>query len=147
MDLARGFTLIELLLVITLIAIASALVTASLRDPQEAQLQADAVRLSALLESARAEARASGVAAYFELRRPDQAEAFRFVGLGAVRDWPTQWLQADVSADIVGGRRLTLGPEPVIGAQRIQLRLGERRLSLVTDGLAPFAVADGGSAP
>ena len=144
---SRGFTLIELLLVIALIAIASALVTTALRDPEEAQLHADAARLSALLEAARAEARATGVAAYFELRRSDQDYAFRFVGLGAVGDWPSQWLQAGVSAEIVGARRLTLGPEPVIGAQRIQLRLGERRLSLVTDGLAPFAVADGAASP
>jgi general secretion pathway protein H len=34
-----------------------------------------------------------------------------------------------------------LGPEPLIGAQRIVLHLGDQRLVLGTDGLGPFAVA------
>jgi general secretion pathway protein H len=40
-----------------------------------------------------------------------------------------------------------LGPEPLIGAQRVVLRLGEQRVDLVTDGLRPFAVGSAGSAP
>jgi general secretion pathway protein H len=33
-----------------------------------------------------------------------------------------------------------LGPEPLIGAQRIVLRLDEQTLTLATDGLGPFVV-------
>jgi len=62
---ARGFTLIELLVVIAIVALASAAVTLAVRDPQATQLEREAARLSALLESARAEARASGLAVFW----------------------------------------------------------------------------------
>ena len=39
-----------------------------------------------------------------------------------------------------GAQVLVLGPEPLIAAQRVELVQGERRLTLFTDGLAPFAV-------
>jgi general secretion pathway protein H len=61
----RGFTLIELLVVIAIVALASAAVTLAVRDPQATQLEREAARLSALLESARAEARASGLAVFW----------------------------------------------------------------------------------
>jgi general secretion pathway protein H len=51
---------------------------------------------------------------------------------------PTQWLGDGMSAEIIGGGALTLGPEPLIGPQRIVLRLGERNLTLATDGIGPF---------
>jgi general secretion pathway protein H len=35
-----------------------------------------------------------------------------------------------------------LGPEPLIGAQRIVLSLEDRRLTLETDGLGPFEVVN-----
>jgi len=41
----------------------------------------------------------------------------------------------------------TRGPEPVIGAQRIVLRLGDQQLQLATDGLGPFAVVDAEAPP
>ena len=62
---ARGFTLVELLVVIAIVALASAAVTLAVRDPQATQLARAAARLSALLESARAEARASGLAVFW----------------------------------------------------------------------------------
>ena len=37
-----------------------------------------------------------------------------------------------------------LGPEPVIGAQSVILRLGDRQLVVSTDGLSPFAPILGG---
>ena len=46
------------------------------------------------------------------------------------------------AADIVGARAVRLGPEPLIGAQRITLRLKDQTRVLATDGLAPFAVLD-----
>ena len=56
-----GFTLIELMVVVALIAVASAMISLSLRDPSASQLDKEASRLVALLESARAQARASGL--------------------------------------------------------------------------------------
>jgi len=69
-------------------------------------------------------------------------EGFRFVGLGANTELPTRWLEDGVSAEVVGARAVVLGPEPLIGAQRIVLRLRDRRLVLATDGIGPFAVVD-----
>src|SRR5689334_18962360 len=80
----RGFTLIELMIVVLLIAIASTVASLALRDPASTALEREAARLAALLESARAEARAAGVAATWEPRAltADQ-NGFRFQGLGA----------------------------------------------------------------
>lgn len=140
----RGFTLVELLLVLLIIALASGLVSLSLRDGDAVALDREAQRLGALLEGGRAEARATGVAARFELvAEGDPAGgSFRFVGLAAAAK-PGQWLDPAVQAQIetVGGA-LRLGPEPLIGAQRITLRLKDQTRVLATDGLAPFAVLD-----
>jgi general secretion pathway protein H len=143
-----GFTLIELLMVLLLIAMVSGLVGLALRDGSESRLAREATRLAALLESGRAEARASGVAVRFELAGPGSAdggqsgEAFRFVGLPPGSMPAGHWLDPEMQARIDGARALSLGPEPLIGAQRIVLSLGERQLVLATDGLAPFAVAE-----
>ena len=138
-----GFTLIELLVVVALIAIASAVVSLALRDPAATRLDQEAARLVALLESARAEARASGLAVIWEPRsgQADQ-EGFRFIGLPPSNDLPTHWLGAGVSAEVIGAGAVRLGPEPLIGAQRIVLHLDARRLALATDGLGPFVVSD-----
>jgi general secretion pathway protein H len=131
--------LIELMVVMALVAVAVSLVTLSLRDPASAQLDREAVRLAALLETARAESRASGVPLRFMLPTQPGDAGFRFVGVMAGDPMPTQWLGDGVSAEIIGGGgALTLGPEPLIGPQRIVLRLGERNLTLATDGIGPF---------
>ncbi len=139
----RGFTLIELMIVVALIAIASAVVSLALRDPASTRLDQEAARLIALLESARTEARASGLPASWD-PRPGQSEGegFRFVGLPGSSELPNHWLNAGVSAEVIDARMLVLGPEPMIGAQRIVLRLDGQRLSLATDGLGPFVVVD-----
>ena len=150
-----GFTLVELLLVLLLIAMVSGMVSLSLRDGGQASLERDALRLAALLEAGRAEARATGVAVRFELvagdaaAMPDGAPAqFRFVGLGAGTlpgsnpQHPGRWLDAQVVARIDNASALRLGPEPLIGAQRIILQLDDQRRVLATDGLAPFALAE-----
>ena len=121
-----------------LVAVAVGLVTLSLRDPASAQLDREAVRLAALLESARAQSRASGVALRFELPTQPGDTGFRFVAPIIGEPLPTQWLDDAVSAEIIGGQGLALGPEPLIGPQRIVLRLGERNLTLATDGIGPF---------
>ena len=64
--------------VIALVAIASGLVSLALRDPNANRLDQEGARLAALLESARAEARASGLAVRWEPQRLN--EGFRFVG-------------------------------------------------------------------
>ena len=138
---ARGFTLIELMVVVALIAIASAVVSLALRDPASTRLDHEAGRLVALLEAARTEARASGLPASWE-PSPVQvgAEGFRFVGLPSSSELPSHWLNPGVSAEVVGARALVLGPEPLIGAQTIVLRLDDQRVTLATDGLGPFVV-------
>jgi len=142
-----GFTLIELLVVVVIIAIASSVATLALRDPSATQLEHEAARLAALLEGARTEARSSGLAAYWEPKAAAaDAEGFRFVGLPDSGELPTGWLSAGVTAEVVGARAVVLGPEPLIGAQRIVLRLNDKRLSLSTDGLGPFVVVDDDSA-
>ena len=146
-----GFTLVELLVVLLLIALVSGLAGLALRDGGQSRLERDTQRLAALLEAGRAEARASGVAVRFELAdvnpgnagataSADAAPAYRFVGLPPEMLPPGRWLDAEVRARIDGARALRLGPEPMIGAQRIVLSLGEHQLALATDGLAPFAV-------
>jgi general secretion pathway protein H len=145
---ARGFTLLELLVVVALIAIATAVASLALRDPAAARLEQEAARLVALLESARAEARASGLAARWEpLSEQADGSGFRFVGLPATDQLPTRWLDASTAAQVIGARAIVLGPEPLIGEQRILLRLDNQRLVLSTDGIGPFAVAEGGTPP
>lgn len=138
----RGFTLIELLIVISLVAIASAVASLALRDPSSTQLEREATRLAALLESARAEARASGLQVlWVPMRKANGETGFRFIGLPEVSTPPENWLDSGVEAEVLGARAAVLGPEPVIGAQRIVLRLDDQRIILTTDGLGPFAVA------
>ncbi|MBL8329608.1 MAG: prepilin-type N-terminal cleavage/methylation domain-containing protein [Rubrivivax sp.] len=144
----RGFTLLELLIVVAIVGMASGLVALAIRDPQASRLDQEAVRLAALLESARAESRAAGVpVVWAPVRSTDVASAgegpadFRFLGLPSRAGLPTRWLDPETSADLLGARALMLGPEPLIGPQRVVLRLGDQRLEVATDGLGPFAVA------
>lgn len=134
---ARGFTLLELLVVVAIIAMASAGVTLALRDSADTQLEREAQRLAALLESARAQSRTSG--------RPVQWRVveggFRFDGLPP-RTLPEQWLASTTA--VRGAGLLQLGPEPIIGRQQVILASSSspsRSLRIATDGLRPFAVA------
>lgn len=136
---AAGFTLIELIIVVALIAVASAVTSLALRDPAATRLDQEGARLVALLEAARTEARASGLTASWEPRTAQNgATSFRFNGLPPSSELPTNWLTEGVHADIADARAVPLGPEPLIGAQRIVLRLGDQSLTLTTDGLGPF---------
>jgi general secretion pathway protein H len=140
---ASGFTLIELLVVLAIVAIASSLVVVSMRDSGQALLDEEAERLGALLESARTEARASGIAVRWELASADATDgaSFRFPGLPRSTQLPTRWLRDDVTAEVVGARALVLGPEPILPPQRVVLRRGEHSVVLASDGLAPFSRA------
>lgn len=108
------------------------------------QLERDAQRLAALLESARSHARAS--AAPVEWRT--SARGFEFIGANrpatgeealAPRDWLSEGVQAFVERP-VGAATLRLGPEPLIPAQTLRLNLDGRELRLVTDGFEPFRI-------
>jgi general secretion pathway protein H len=129
------------MVVVAVIAIATAVASLALRDPAASKLEHEATRLVSLLESARAEARASGVAARWEpLSEQTDGSGFRFVGLAGTAPLPTHWLDASTSAQVIGARALVLGPEPLIGEQRLVLRLDDQRMTLGTDGIGPFAV-------
>jgi len=133
-----GFTLIELLVVVAIIAVSAGLVSLALRDDEAGRLEREAARLSALLESARAESRTLGVAVAWVPAGEDEAPGFRFVGLPEAAGMPRRWLDPAVRAEISGQPQVLLGPDALIGAQRIVLHLGERELVLATDGLGPF---------
>ncbi|WP_457422684.1 pilus assembly FimT family protein [Roseateles sp. P5_E7] len=140
----RGFTLIELLVVVALIAITSATISLALRDPAELQLQREAQRLAALLETARAESRASGLTVRWIPKAIKTGDDFRFEGLPRTIQLPSRWLGDPVAVTIANASAanpgLLLGPEPVIPAQRLQLQLGSQRVVLGTDGLSAFDV-------
>lgn len=147
--LSRGFTLIELIVVVAIVAIAAGVTSLALRDPSASQLEREAARLSALLESARAEARTLGLPVRWQpaTTDPQAAQQFRFVGLPASSDMPTRWLHEGVQAQVVGASAVVLGPEATIPPQRVLLMLGQQRVVLVTDGLGPFVVEDAEAAP
>ena len=123
-------------MVIAIIALGTATVGLALRDAGDTALERDAQRLAAILESARAQSRATGVpvgAAFVE-------GGFRFSGLP-----PSQaegrWL--DSGTRVLGSSTLVLGPEPIGAPQQVVLahdQRPDRPLVVATDGLRPFAV-------
>ena len=131
-----GFTLIELMVVVALIAVATAGAVLSLRDSASAALERDAQRLAAVLESARAQARASDATVVW------QAHETGFVLRGLPRpESPQTWLSPDTRS--LGQTPVVLGPEALIPPQRIELysaTQARQRLWVATDGLRPFEV-------
>ena len=135
----KGFTLLELLVVISIMALATAGVGVAMRDGGQTQLEREAARLAALLESARAQSRAAGVPVVWRAL----PQGFRFEGLlpSAQAALPTQWLDAGTTAR--GQAVLQLGPEPLIRPQQVWITHQshpERSLRIATDGVRPFSV-------
>jgi general secretion pathway protein H len=148
-----GFTLLELLVVLAIVAIGSAGVGFAMRDGTQNQLEREALRLSALLETARARSQLSGVPVRWQVTE----RGFRFEGLasraGTEDALPQAWLEADTVATLpdaprrnrVGGQPggLLLGPEPIIEPQSVTLvsrSQPDKQVRLATDGVRPFAV-------
>ena len=144
---SAGFTLLELLVVVAIVAMASAGVGFALRDSSQVQLEREGQRLAALLESARARSRVSGL----PVRWHATPSGFEFEGL-ASSELPQQWLDPDtiVAGDSSAGMGtltntagLLLGPEPIIGPQEVVLTSISQpgqRVRLATDGVRPFSV-------
>jgi general secretion pathway protein H len=172
---ARGFTLLELLIVITIIAIGSAGVVFAFRDSDATSLDREADRLSAMLESARAQSRSSGVAmlwvplpeGFAMLSAQELAAALTQARqsngqLNLAADQIRPWLAAGTAANVTSpgnaqtnvrgsaptsAQFLTLGPEPMLAAQAIVLSRGQQQLRIASDGLRPFRVQAADSAP
>ncbi len=141
----RGVTLLELLVVVAVMALATAGVGLAIRSSPAAQLEREASRLIALLEAGRAASQASGA----PVRWTATAEGFQFEGV-APESLPDRWLAPGVVVQITGQAQsaqpaasLVLGPEPVIGAQQVQLSHADapgQSVRISTDGLRPFEV-------
>ncbi|MES2089750.1 MAG: prepilin-type N-terminal cleavage/methylation domain-containing protein [Pseudomonadota bacterium] len=145
MRTARGFTLIELMVVVALIAITTAVVAFAVPDPSSTRLEREAARLSAILESARVQARAGAMTVVWVPESKGDAVDYQFLGLPAELMPPLKWDTREVKAEVIGARSIVLGPEPVIGAQSVLLRLEDKQIILSTDGLSPFGVLTGES--
>lgn len=140
-----GFTLLELMVVVAIMAMATAGVSLAMRDSSQSQLEREAARLAALLESARAQSRMTANPVLWRTT----GSGFVFDGLPASTT-PSNWLGNDVVASTGNGNgAVVLGPEPIIGPQRIRLAsLSQpaRSLTIATDGVHPFQVlADAGT--
>jgi general secretion pathway protein H len=135
----RGFTLLELLVVMTVVALGTAGVVLTMRDASQTSLEREALRLSALLDVARSQSRASGVMVTWEAVQDDSRRSvMRWRGLRSKEPLPTQWLEAQTKATTSGV--VVLGPDPVIAQQRVRLTLGTERRDVVTDGVGAFKV-------
>ena len=156
----HGFTLLELLVVMAIVAIASAGVVLTLRDSSATDLERDAQRLAAVLESGRAQSRMQGTPVTWRA----VPGGFALDGLNPPLP-PQTWLSADTTVGAVlrppasgalnnttntnTADRLTLGPEPILEAQAVVLAVRSKptiRLQLATDGLRPFALVPVGTA-
>ena len=135
----RGFTLLELLIVVAIIAIGTVGVGLALRDSGQTALETQGQALAAMLETARAQSRASGV----PVRWRAVPGGFAWDGLDNTgpEPMPTTWKHSGIQAH--SEAPVLLGPEPLIPAQSIRLWLSNQpqfSLTLATDGVRPFSV-------
>lgn len=131
------------MVVVALIAITTAVVAFAVPDPSSTRLEREAARLTAVLESARVQAR-SGAMTVVWLPQPNgKGDDYQFIGLPDAFMPSLKWDAREVKAEVVGAKSIVLGPEPVIGAQSVILRLEDRQIIIGTDGLSPFDVITG----
>ena len=159
MQRQRGLTLLELLVVLAIIGLVMAGVSLSVRDSRQTQLEREAQRLVAVLEAARAQSRTSGVALIWQTTPEgfviQPAASSNATGPMAARKdtWLTAGTQASVTTALASNNNtaptnaVVLGPEPILAAARIRLRIATANnaqaapaLTLGTDGLQPFRV-------
>ena len=154
MQRQRGLTLLELLVVLAIIAISTAGVALAMRDSAQTQLEREAQRLIAKLETARVQSRAQGVPLIWRVTESGFVVETPLLGADFVAqnvDWLTAGMSAEISANVStanGARNIALGPEPIISPTSITLRLASRATStssskplslrIETDGLQPF---------
>jgi general secretion pathway protein H len=135
-----GFTLLELMVVVAMIAITTAVVALAIPDPSSTRLEREAARLIAQLEAARTQAR-TGAMTVLWVPQPNGPDAdYQFIGLPPALQSTPKWMEPEVTAKVVGAKSIVLGPEPVIGPQQVVLALGDRQITIGTDGLAAFDV-------
>ncbi len=170
MQRQQGLTLLELLVVLAIIGLAMAGVSLSLRDSSQTQIEREAQRLVAVLETARAQSRTSGVALVWQAT-PEGFAIRPALVAGQSNNTPSPsalnnaaspiasrnetWLavgtQAIIStsataADNAASTNLVvLGPEPILPPARITLSVAAANkpattLNIGTDGLQPFRV-------
>ena len=135
----KGFTLLELMVVVAIMAIATAGVSLALRDSSQTQLEREAQRLSSLFEAARAQSRMTANA----IRWRSTPAGFTFEGASG-GELPSRWLGEDVGT--AEPTSVVLGPEPIIGPQRVRLVSRSdptRSLTIATDGVGPFTAQTG----
>jgi len=131
----RGLTLLELLVVMVILSLVTMTVVLSVRDDQGARLTDEAQQLIARLEASRALARTQHQT--LDWRTTEQGYA---IGAQVYR-----WQDSEIETRLQVGRNaqaksIPLGPDPVLPATRLQLRLGMHELTVRTDGLNPFEV-------
>ncbi|QIL70124.1 prepilin-type N-terminal cleavage/methylation domain-containing protein [Diaphorobacter sp. HDW4B] len=132
----RGFTLLELLVVLSIVALATVGVSFAMRDNGATELQREGERLAVLLETARAQSRASGTA----VRWRTTEQGFLFEGLPNLK-LPERWLTNGTRTS--GPSQLWLGPEPIISAQQVWVvndAVPGRAIRVGTDGVRAFTV-------
>lgn len=139
-------------MVLAIVAMASVGVGFAMRDGSRTQLEREALRLSALFESARARSQVSGVPVRWRVT----TDGFQFEGLSTAErsedDLPQAWLDADTTAsvDVAGmapgsaqSDTLLLGPEPIIeprGVTLLSRSQPAQHVRLATDGVRPFTL-------
>ncbi len=133
--------MLELMLVLSIVGLATAAVSLAWRDPSAAEVAQEAQRLAALLETARAHSRASGL----PVRWHATDSGFRFEGLPG-QELPQAWQHAGMAAQLQEGSALRLGPEPVLLPQAVWVfsrSAAGVRWRVATDGVQPFEVQAG----
>jgi general secretion pathway protein H len=134
----RGFTLLELLVVLVIIGVAAGGIMLGLRDNQETTLYKQAEQLTAVMEIARAQSRARGLAV--ELAVDEEGFMVKDPGMAIDEKKITPWQAKGIS--VSGSLPVHLGPEPILPAQTIVLSLGPHSLRVGTQGLKPFAIEE-----
>ena len=135
----RGFTLIEILVVLAIVALGTGALVWSLRDSASQQLDEEAQRLSALLETGRAQSRTSGVA--LRWRSSDTGFVIETLPPGLAPAQTHAWLYPQTRASAA---TLWLGPEPILPPQSLVLTQGDGSrgsVRVASDGLRAFGTS------